>query len=106
MQNLDGLRDKWLAAVENAGSSETLEAIRVDALGKKGEISGLMKTLGELSPEQRKEAGQRLNLLKDAVSAAIGDRKALLEQKALDAKLAAEAIDLTLPARPESDGRL
>jgi len=106
MQNLDGLRDKWLAAVESAGSGEALETIRVEALGKKGEISGLMKTLGELSPEERKEVGQRLNLLKDAVSAAIGDRKALLEQTALDAKLAAEAIDLTLPARPENEGRL
>ncbi|TXH37476.1 MAG: phenylalanine--tRNA ligase subunit alpha [Rhodospirillaceae bacterium] len=106
MQNLDGLRDKWLAAVQDAGNVDALEAIRVDALGKKGEISGLMKSLGTLSPEERKEAGQRLNVLKDSVSAAIATRKELLEQTALDAKLAFEAIDLTLPPRPETDGRL
>jgi len=106
MQNLDALKDKWLTAVAEAGAVETLEAIRVDALGKKGEISGLMKTLGELTPEERKEAGQRLNLLKDAVTAAIGTRKEVLETAALDAKLAFEAIDLTLPPRPETEGRL
>ncbi|HVI92066.1 MAG TPA: phenylalanine--tRNA ligase subunit alpha [Dongiaceae bacterium] len=106
MQNLDALRDKWLSAVAEAGAVEVLETIRVDALGKKGEISGLMKTLGELTPEERKEAGQRLNLLKDAVTEAIGTRKEVLEQVALDAKLAFEAIDLTLPPRPETEGRL
>jgi phenylalanyl-tRNA synthetase alpha chain len=106
MQNLDALRDKWLGAVTEAGSVEALETIRVDALGKKGEISGLMKTLGELTPDERKEAGQRLNLLKDAVTEAIGTRKSDLEQVALDAKLAFEAIDLTLPPRPETEGRL
>jgi phenylalanyl-tRNA synthetase alpha chain len=106
MQNLDALKDKWLGAVAEAGSVEALETIRVDALGKKGEISGLMKTLGELTPDERKEAGQRLNLLKDAVTAAIGARKDVLEQAALDAKLAFEAIDLTLPSRPETEGRL
>ncbi len=106
MQNLDALQDKWLNAVAEAKAVDVLEAIRVDALGKKGEISGLMKTLGELSPEERKEAGQRLNLLKDAVSDAIGSRKTVLEQTALDAKLAFEAIDLTLPPRPETEGRL
>ncbi|HVJ35668.1 MAG TPA: phenylalanine--tRNA ligase subunit alpha [Terriglobia bacterium] len=106
MQNLDALRDKWLSAVAEAGAVEVLETIRVDALGKKGEISGLMKTLGELTPEERKEAGQRLNLLKDAVTEAITARKAVLEEIALNAKLAFEAIDLTLPPRPETEGRL
>ncbi|HWT98224.1 MAG TPA: phenylalanine--tRNA ligase subunit alpha [Terriglobales bacterium] len=106
MQNLDALKTKWLSAVTEAGSVEALETIRVDALGKKGEISGLMKTLGELTPEERKEAGQRLNLLKDVVTEAIGARKDVLETAALDAKLAFEAIDLTLPPRPETEGRL
>jgi phenylalanyl-tRNA synthetase alpha chain len=92
--------------VQEAGNVDALETIRVDALGKKGEISGLMKSLGTLSPEERKEAGQRLNVLKDSVSEAIAARKELLEQAALDAKLAFEAIDLTLPPRPETEGRL
>lgn len=106
MQNLDGLRQKWTASVEAAGSIDALEAIRVEALGKKGEITGLMKTLGALSPEERKQAGQALNELKDVVSAALDARKALLGDAAIDAKLKSETLDLTLPARPEAEGRL
>ena len=106
MQNLDGLRQKWTASVEAAGSIDALEAIRVEALGKKGEITGLMKTLGALSPEERKAAGQALNELKDVVSAALDARKALLGDAAIDAKLKSETLDLTLPARPEAEGRL
>ena len=106
MQQLDGLRDKWLAAVAGAEALEGLEAIRVEALGKKGEVTGLMKTLGSLSPDERKEAGQRLNQLKDALTEAIDGRKAALEGAALDQRLKTETLDLTLPARPESEGRL
>lgn len=106
MQQLDGLQDKWLSAVAGAGALEQLEALRVEALGKKGEVTGLMKTLGGLSPEERKEAGQRLNQLKDALSAAIDAKKASLEGQALDQRLRTETLDLTLPARPESEGRL
>src|SRR5690349_10203617 len=79
MQQLDGLQEKWLSAVAGAGGLEQLEALRVEALGKKGEVTGLMKTLGGLSPEERKEAGQRLNQLKDALTNAIDARKAALE---------------------------
>ena len=61
MQNLDGLREKWTASINGAASIDALEAIRVEALGKKGEITGLMKTLGALSPDERKQAGQALN---------------------------------------------
>ncbi len=106
MQQLDGLQDKWLSAVAGAGALEQLEALRVEALGKKGEVTGLMKTLGGLSPEERKAAGQRLNQLKDALTQAIDAKKAALEGQALDQRLRTETIDLTLPARPESDGRL
>jgi len=106
MQQLDGLQEKWLSAVAGAGGLEQLEALRVEALGKKGEVTGLMKTLGGLSPEERKEAGQRLNQLKDALTNAIDARKAALEGAALDQRLKTETIDLTLPVRPESEGRL
>ncbi len=106
MQNLDGLRLKWTTSIEGAASIDALEAIRVEALGKKGEITGLMKTLGALSPEDRKQTGQALNELKDIVAAALDARKTLLGDAAIDARLKSETLDLTLPARPEAEGRL
>ncbi len=106
MQNLDGLREKWTASINGAASIDALEAIRVEALGKKGEITGLMKTLGALSPDERKQAGQALNELKDVVATALDARKALLGDAAIDAKLKSETLDLTLPIRPEAEGRL
>jgi phenylalanyl-tRNA synthetase alpha chain len=75
-------------------------------LGKKGEVSLLMRGLAGLDPEARREAGQRLNAVKDALSTAIETRKALLGEAALDAKLAGEQVDVTLPPRPESEGRI
>jgi phenylalanyl-tRNA synthetase alpha chain len=106
MQDLDQIRDKWIAATREAATPDTLEQIRVEALGKKGEVSLLMKSLGGLDPEARREAGQRLNAVKDAVSAAIDARKQTLGEAALDARLAGERVDVTLPARPESEGRI
>jgi phenylalanyl-tRNA synthetase alpha chain len=106
MHQLDGLQEKWLSAVAGTQALEQLENLRVEALGKKGEVTGLMKTLGGLSPEERKDAGQRLNQLKDALSSAIDAKKATLEGQALDQRLRTETIDLTLPARPETEGRL
>jgi phenylalanyl-tRNA synthetase alpha chain len=97
---------KWLAAATAAGDAPALETIRVEALGKKGEISQLMKGLGALDPEQRREAGQQLNRIKDEVQAAIEQRRAALEEAGLETKLATERIDVTLPPRPESEGRL
>jgi phenylalanyl-tRNA synthetase alpha chain len=105
-QDLNGLQKKWLEAVASTGSVEALEQVRVDALGKKGEISGLMKVLGTLAPEQRKDFGARLNVLRDEVAAAIDAKKTGLADAALNAKLARETLDLTLPARPEYEGRI
>jgi phenylalanyl-tRNA synthetase alpha chain len=106
MQQLDEVRDKWLGAAERAASLEDLERVRVEALGKKGEITQFMKTLGGLSPEERREAGQRLNALKEAVTAALEARKGNLAAAALDARLAEERLDVTLPPRPEAEGRI
>jgi phenylalanyl-tRNA synthetase alpha chain len=106
MQDLDQIRDKWIAATREAATPDALEQIRVEALGKKGEVSLLMKSLGGLDPEARREAGQRLNAVKDAVTAAIDSRKQTLGDAALDARLAGERVDVTLPARPESEGRI
>jgi phenylalanyl-tRNA synthetase alpha chain len=106
MDDLNALRDELLGAVEAAASVEALETLRVSALGKKGRITTQMKGLGQLPPEERREAGQSLNAVKNDVAAAMGTRKAVLENAELDARLAEESIDVTLPARPQPGGRL
>ena len=106
MDDLETVKRKWLDATGGAGDVAALEQIRVEALGKKGEISLLMKGLGGLSPDARREQGARLNEVKDAVAAAIEGRKAALAEAELEKKLATERVDVTLPARPEAQGRL
>jgi phenylalanyl-tRNA synthetase alpha chain len=106
MDNLEQVRSELLAAVAAAGDLEALERARVEALGKKGRVTGLMKTLGTLDGEARKSAGQALNQLKDEIGSAIESRKAALGASALDARLKAEAVDVTLPPRPARDGRV
>ncbi len=106
MSEVEALRNELLGAVEAAADMDALEEARVTALGRKGRITGLMKTLGELDPEERKARGQQLNRVKDAVQEAVSAKKAAFGKAALDARLAAETIDMTLPARPESRGRI
>src|SRR5690606_6050620 len=106
MENLDDMKRELLAAIGAAGDLDALERARVEALGKKGRITGMMKSLGALDPEARRKAGQALNLLKDEVGGAIEARKAALGAAALDARLAAEAVDVTLPPRRAHQGRL
>jgi len=106
MQNVEPIKDKWLKAVAGAAGLAELEQARVDALGKKGEISGLMKLLGGLAPDERRDFGARVNEAKDAIAAAIESRRAVLEDSALDERLKTERVDVTLPPRPEAEGRL
>ncbi|HET8727887.1 MAG TPA: phenylalanine--tRNA ligase subunit alpha [Alphaproteobacteria bacterium] len=106
MDRLEQLRSELTAAVRDAGDLAALEDARVAALGKKGRITGLMKTLGGLSPEERRDMGAALNALKDEVAAAIEARRRTLERDALAARLEAERVDVTLPARPEPRGHV
>lgn len=106
MENLKELTDKALAAVADASDLRTLDDIRISYLGKKGEISALLKTLGKLSAEERPKAGAVINEAKQQVQDAIEARKAALEGAALEQKLSAEKIDVTLPGRGESAGAL
>ncbi len=106
MDNLVSLRDEVLAAAARAATVAELDEVRVAALGKNGRLTGLMKELGALDPETRKERGQALNAVKDEVGAAIEARKTALEDAALDARLAREVADVTLPARPDADGMI
>ncbi len=104
--NIDQLRGELLAAVSAAQDAAAIEDVRVGALGKKGRITGLMKDLGAMAPDERKAFGQRLNVLKDEIAAALDARKRAFDAAALNARLASEHMDVTLPIRPEAKGSL
>ncbi len=99
--DIEGLKSQTLAAIKSASNLDALDAVRVAALGKQGSVSALLKTLGQMSPEERQVQGPAINGLREAASVAIAERKATLEAAALDAKLATERLDMTLPA-PET----
>jgi len=94
------LLDRVRAAAEPAA----LEAVRLEALGKSGAISALLKSLGSMSPDERRVQGPAINGLRDRVAAAIAARKAALDAAELDATLAAGRLDLSLPAPPRRRG--
>jgi phenylalanyl-tRNA synthetase alpha chain len=104
MADASSLQSDILAQILAAGDEAALEAIRVAALGKKGSVSELLKTLGAMSPDERKVQGPLLNSLRDAVTQAIAARKAELADAALDARLKTETVDVSLPPRPEPQG--
>jgi len=106
MENLDALVSQALEAVQRSEDVGALEQVRVQYLGKKGELTQLMQTLGKLSAEERPQAGALINAAKNQVQDVLNARKADLEQAALGAKLAAERIDVTLPGRGEASGGL
>jgi len=106
MDTLNKLHDDALAAVTDATNAQALDEIRVKYLGKKGEITAQLKSLGKLSAEERPAAGARINEVKEAVSDAINARKAHLDENALAAKLASEKIDITAPGRRQKQGGL
>jgi phenylalanyl-tRNA synthetase alpha chain len=95
--DLEDLERGLLARVEQANDEASLEALRVEALGKQGSISALMRNLGQMSPDERKTFGAALNVLKDRVTEAIVTKKATLAEAALDRQLQSEAVDVTLP---------
>src|SRR5271156_843265 len=99
MTDLATLEQKILADVAAAGDEAALEAVRVATLGKKGSISALLATLGKMSPDERKTQGAAINLAKDKVSLTLTARREILKSAALDARLASETIDVTLPLR-------
>ena len=99
---LDRVRKVVIAATAAASTLDDLEVVRIGALGRKGDITRLMKDVGALPPDERR----RRNLLKAEVTAAIEARRAELEDAALEARLVAERVDVTLPVRPEAEGRI
>ncbi len=103
---MDDLRATYLDRVATAADETALEEVRIAALGKKGEISLKMRELGRMEPEARAAAGAALNVLRDEIDAAIRARKAALADAALDARLAGEWLDVTLPGHPRRRGTI
>lgn len=103
---MDDLSGKYLSAISLAADEAALEELRVAALGKKGEISLKMRELGQMAPEERQAAGAALNRLKDEIDAALRAKKAALSDAALDERLKAEWLDVTLPGRPRRQGTI
>ena len=97
-------KSKWLEKIAQVDCLDGLEALRLEALGKKGEISLAMRSIGKMDVEERKVKAPELNALKNDVARAIAERLEVLEDKALDDKIAAESVDITLPARARPRG--
>ena len=102
--DLDIMKQDMLGRIEAAADLSALEAERVAALGKQGAVTGLLKTLGAMSPEERQSEGPRIHALREAVTEAIASRKAGLENAELERRLATERLDMTLPAAPVPEG--
>ena len=108
MSDLENLKTSLLAEVTAAGDEAAIEAVRVNALGKKGSVSELLKTLGAMSAEERQTRGAAINALKNEVTDAITARKTVLKDAAIEARLKAETVDVSLPVRssPAERGRI
>ena len=103
---MDDLRDKYLTAIMAAEDEVALEDLRLQAVGKKGEVSLKMRELGKMTLEQRQSAGPKLNALKNEINSALAAKKTALSDAALDQRLQAEWLDVTLPARDRRQGTL
>lgn len=106
MENLELLASEAEKAVDQAADVASLDLVRVEYLGKKGLLTGLLKGLGKLSPEERPAAGARINEVKQQVQEKINLRRDNMENAAVEARLASEAVDVTLPGRGEDAGGL
>ncbi len=105
MTDTGPLKAELIAAIAATETLEQLEAVRLNALGKKGLISSQLKALGGLVPDERRKAGQALNIVKEEIGAALAERQTVLKRAELADKIASETIDVSLPARATADGR-
>lgn len=103
---MDDLKSKYLGQIAEAGDENALEAIRVAAVGKKGEVALKMRELGKMTPEERQVAGPALNALKDEINSALSAKKSALADAALDERLRTEWLDVTLPTRARRQGSI
>lgn len=106
MVNLDEIQQQALRQLAGAGDETTLEQVKASFLGKEGQLTAQLRTLGKLTPEERPVVGARINEVKEAVTAAWQKRRAELQTAKLELQLAAEALDVTLPGRGTGSGGL
>ena len=106
MQALDNLKNEATAAIASAVDAGALEKLRVDLLGKKGRVTDLLKSLGQLDAADRPKAGAEINALKQLLNGLISERKQFLQESAIREQLAQERLDVTLPGRFEPMGSL
>ena len=106
MGDIERINQQALADIAAAATPEALEALRVSLLGKQGSVTALLKGLGALPADERKAAGAGINKVRDALGKALAERRQVLEDAALDARLASETIDVTLPGRDPGRGGL
>jgi phenylalanyl-tRNA synthetase alpha chain len=106
VDSVNQILEQALADISATEELSVLDDLRVQYLGKKGEITALLKSLGGMEHEQRKAFGQAVNIAKGEVAKAVGSRKQVLEDIALNARLASETIDVTLPGRGQQRGGL
>ncbi|CAN5385920.1 phenylalanine--tRNA ligase subunit alpha [soil metagenome] len=98
MTDLETMREDMVSAIHASAGLDALDAVRIHALGKSGTITALLKSLGGMTPEERQAQGPQIHALREAVTNAIAERKEALQRSALDARLAGETLDMTLPA--------
>ena len=98
-EQLEAIRKSALESIAGTQSGAELEALRVKYLGKKGELTAVLKQMGKLSPEERPVMGQMANEVRAALEKAIEAQSAILVEKALEAKLEAETVDVTIPGK-------
>ena len=106
MSDIENLTAKALADIAAADSPQAIEALRVALLGKSGSVTAQLKQLGTLPADQRKAAGEAINRARDTLGTALAERKAALDDAALDARLASETVDVTLPGIDSARGGL
>ena len=100
-QQVAELQKAALAAIADSGALSALQDLKVQYLGKKGELTALLRGMGSLAPEERPRIGQLVNDVRRVLEQAIAEKEALLSQKALEQRLASEKIDITLPGRKQ-----
>ncbi len=106
MATPDSLLTEALDAIQDSSDEKSLESLRVHYIGKKGEVTAQLKALGQLPADERPAAGERINVVKRAIDAALAARKTAIVEQSLNAQLAAETIDVTLPGRRQNQGGL
>ena len=106
MQDYEQLKNEILEKIDLSSTLDRLEDVRVKSLGKKGSLNLLMKQLGSIEPDKRRETGQKLNLIQKEVLEAIENKKEVLRKDFINKKLISESVDITLPIRPENQGKI